>query len=100
MTGWRARLHSAVIYDEELPNRDEGLPRFVPEFVMAQLETDANLAQLPSLTARHLVVVMIETGLRSATLARWTSVRSSMTAPAGRACASITSKSAPTSLSR
>ena len=31
---------------------------------MAQLENDANLAQLPSLTARHLVVVMIETGLR------------------------------------
>jgi integrase len=31
---------------------------------MSQLENEANLAQLPSLTARHLVVVMIETGLR------------------------------------
>ena len=62
---WMGELvPSAVIYEEELPNRDDGLPRFVPEFVMAQLENDANLAQLPSLTARHLVVVMIETGLR------------------------------------
>jgi Phage integrase family len=62
---WMSELApSAVIYEEELPNRDDGLPRFVPEFVMAQLENDANLAQLPSLTARHLVVVMIETGLR------------------------------------
>jgi integrase len=54
---------SAVIYEEELPNRDDGLPRFVPEFVMGQLESDTNLALLPS-PARHLVVVMIETGLR------------------------------------
>jgi len=62
---WLTELpHSAVIYEEELPNRDDGLPRFVPEFVMAQLETDTSLAQLPSPTARHLVVVMIETGLR------------------------------------
>jgi len=56
--------HNAVIYEEELPNRDDGLPRFIPEFVMAQLESDANLAQLPSPTARHLVVLLIETGLR------------------------------------
>jgi integrase len=62
---WMGELApSAVIYEEELPNRDDGLPRFVPEFVMSQLENEANLAQLPSLTARHLVVVMIETGLR------------------------------------
>jgi integrase len=56
--------HSAVIYEEELPNRDDGLPRFVPEFVMAQLESEASLAQLPSPTARHLVILMMETGLR------------------------------------
>jgi integrase len=62
---WLGELpHSAVIYEEELPNRDDGLPRFVPEFVMAQLESDAGLAQLPSPTARHLVVLMMETGLR------------------------------------
>jgi integrase len=62
---WLTELpHSAIIYDEELPNRGDGLPRFVPEFVMRQLESDASLARLPSPTARHLVVVMIETGLR------------------------------------
>jgi integrase len=62
---WLTELpHSAIIYEEELPNRDDGLPRFVPEFVMRQLESDASLARLPSPTAPHLVVVMIETGLR------------------------------------
>jgi site-specific recombinase XerD len=62
---WLSELaHSAVIYEEELPNRDDGLPRFVPEFVMRQLESDASLARLPSPTARHLVIVMIETGMR------------------------------------
>ena len=67
---------------------------------MAQLENDANLAQLPSLTARHLVVVMIETGLRIGDACTLEFSSSSTTVPAGRACASTTSKSAPTSLSR
>lgn len=61
---WLELASSAVIYEQELPNRDDGLPRFVPEFVMRQLEADTNLARLPSLTVRHLVVLMIETGLR------------------------------------
>jgi integrase len=62
---WLPELpHSAVIYEEELPNRDNGLPRFIPEFVMSQLESDTGLARLPSPTTRHLVVLMIETGLR------------------------------------
>lgn len=63
--GWLEGLpYDAVIYEEELPDRDEGMPRFVPEFVMAQLESDANLARLMPITTRHLVVLMIETGLR------------------------------------
>lgn len=54
----------AAVYQEDLPQRDKPLPRFVSEFVMAQLEDDANLALLEP-TLRHLVVVLMETGLRS-----------------------------------
>jgi len=36
-----------------------------PEGVMAQLETEAALARLPDPTTRHLVIVIIETGLRA-----------------------------------
>src|SRR6202011_1271716 len=42
----------AAIYQEDLPRRDKPLPRFVPEFVMAQLEQEANLALLEP-TVRH-----------------------------------------------
>jgi integrase len=56
--------HDAVIYEEELPDRASELPRFVPEFVMAQLESAASLARLPNSTARNMIVVLIETGLR------------------------------------
>lgn len=47
-----------------LPRLDEPLPRFVPEFVMAQLESPAHLARLDDPTIRHLLIVLIETGLR------------------------------------
>jgi hypothetical protein len=40
------------------------LLRFIPEFVMAQLESDQALAKIPHPATRHLIVVMIETGLR------------------------------------
>ncbi len=55
---------NAVIYVEELPYHHDQVARFIPEFVMAQLETDAALDRLPNATARNLVVVLIETGLR------------------------------------
>ena len=55
----------AVLYGDDLPKRPKGLPRFVPEDQMAQLESDQALAQLPDPTTRHLVVVLIETGLRA-----------------------------------
>jgi len=54
-----------VLYHDDLPHRPAGLPRFVPEDVMAQLESEAALARLPDATTRHLVVVVIETGLRA-----------------------------------
>ena len=55
---------NAVIYDEEVSRPPDQLPRFIPEFVMNQLESDANLARLRNPTVRHLVVVLMETGLR------------------------------------
>ncbi len=63
--GWLELPADAVIYHDDLPRRPAGLPRFVAEDVMAQLESDAALARLPDPTTRHLVIVLIETGLRA-----------------------------------
>lgn len=54
----------AAVYQDDLPKRHKPLPRFVSEFVMAQLEDEANLGFL-SPTERHLVVVLMETGVRA-----------------------------------
>jgi len=54
----------AVIYEEEVSRPGDALPRFIPEFVMAQLEAEANLARIPNSTTRHLVIVLMETGMR------------------------------------
>ncbi|MGP8205662.1 MAG: tyrosine-type recombinase/integrase [Acidimicrobiales bacterium] len=63
--GWLPGLApNATIYVEELPFHHDEIARFVPEFVMAQLEADAALAKLPHRTTRNLVIVLIETGLR------------------------------------
>jgi integrase len=55
---------NAVIYEEEVSRPADHLPQFIPEFVMSQLESDANLARLRNSTVRHLVVLLMETGLR------------------------------------
>jgi integrase len=63
--GLLPRLHkTGVIYPEDLPKSEPPLPRFIDEAAMAQLESGAALARLPDATTRHLVVVLIETGLR------------------------------------
>ena len=54
----------AVIYEEEVSRPPDALPQFISEFVMAQLESPANLAQLRNPTVRHLIVLLIETGIR------------------------------------
>lgn len=56
---------TAALYSDDLPGRPDGLPRFIPGYVMAQLERPDNLARLPDATSRHLVVVLMETGLRA-----------------------------------
>jgi integrase len=63
--GWLPGLAAnATIYVEELPFHHDEIARFVPEFVMAQLEAEAALAKIPHRTTRNMVVVLIETGLR------------------------------------
>ena len=63
---WLPRLaEDAALYADDLPRRPEGLPRFIPEHVMAQLERPENLERLPDPTSRHLVIVIMETGLRA-----------------------------------
>ncbi len=54
----------AVIYEEEVSRPADRLPQFISEFVMAQLESDANLAQITNPSVRHLIIVLIETGIR------------------------------------
>jgi integrase len=54
----------AAIYQDDLPKRPKAVPRFVAEYVMNQLENETNLALLEP-TTRHLVIVLIETGLRA-----------------------------------
>lgn len=55
----------ATLYIDELPPRPQPLPRFIPEYVMAQLEDEQNLAHLPDATTRHLLILIQETGLRA-----------------------------------
>ena len=63
---WLPRLPStAALYHDDLPSRPRPLPRFIPEFVMNQLEDPVNLAVLPDATTRALIVVIMETGLRA-----------------------------------
>jgi hypothetical protein len=83
--GWMPGLPpQAALYLDELPPRPSSLPRFIPEFVMTQLEDPEHLDRLPDETTRHLVVLIQETGCAPTTPARWCSTRSSSTAPAGR----------------
>ena len=64
--GWMPGLPTTTaIYIDELPRRPQPLPRFVPEFVMAQIEHPDHLARLPDDETRHLLLVIIETGLRA-----------------------------------
>ncbi len=55
---------NAVIYEEEVSRPADQLPQFISEFVMAQLEAPANLARIRNPSVRHLVIVLMETGIR------------------------------------
>ena len=63
--GWLPGLAAgATIYVEELPFHHDEIARFIPESVMAQLESSEALAKIPHTTTRNLVVLIMETGLR------------------------------------
>jgi integrase len=63
---WLVGLSSeATIYSDDLPRPANSLPRFIPEFVMGQLESVSALERLPDATTRNLVILIMETGLRS-----------------------------------
>lgn len=55
---------NAVIYEEEVTRPADQLPKFISEFVMSQLENPENLARLRNPSVRHLVIVLMETGMR------------------------------------
>lgn len=64
--GWLPGLVAEVaIYNDDIPRRPRALPRYIPEFVMHQLEAPDNLDRLPDHGTRALVVVLMETGLRA-----------------------------------
>lgn len=56
---------NATYYRGEIPNKPHVLPRFIDEFVMGQIDNEANLARLKDPTMRTFLVLLIETGLRS-----------------------------------
>jgi site-specific recombinase XerD len=63
--GGPARTHGISSAATTSSKRCGGLPRFVDEFVMGQLERDDILGRLPDLTTRTAIVIIMETGLRS-----------------------------------
>jgi len=58
-------VRTSVLYNDDISPRPRPLPRFIPEFVMTQIESPNNLDQLPDHATRALLIVIIETGLRA-----------------------------------
>ncbi|MGH3634279.1 tyrosine-type recombinase/integrase [Mycobacterium sp.] len=62
---WASLPAEAQLYPSDQPRRDETpAPRAIPEFVMHQLESPANLDQISDPRIRLLVEILIRTGLR------------------------------------
>jgi site-specific recombinase XerD len=86
---WLADVPSrAAIYHDDMPRPGRPTPRFVTETVMAQIESESNLAELEP-TTRHLVSSP-RPGCVPETPALLPSTRSCPTASGGRACAFTT----------
>jgi integrase len=62
---WLPDLDPQVgIYSEDMPRRTALPPRALPEFVMTQLEDQANLDRIPEERCRLLIPLLMQTGLR------------------------------------
>lgn len=62
---WASLAAEAQLYPSDQPRRDETpAPRAIPEFVMGQLESPANLDRIADSRFRLLVEILIRTGLR------------------------------------
>lgn len=62
---WASLSAEAQLYPSDQPRRDETpAPRAIPEFVMHQLESPANLDRISDPRIRLLVEILIRTGLR------------------------------------
>ena len=90
---------NAVIYEDEVSRPPDNLPQFIPEFVIAQLESDTNLARLANPTVRHLVIVLMETGIRGGDACELEFNPIVKTASVAPACASTTPRSESSSSS-
>jgi len=63
--GWCPEIpDEAAVYQDDLPARDKPAPRWLSEFVMAQMEDPAALELLEP-TLRHLIILIMESGLRA-----------------------------------
>ena len=94
---WASLPAEAQLYPSDHPRRDETpAPRAIPEFVMHQLESPANLDRISDPRIRLLVEILIRTGLRigDATRLRWTAW--SATRRARSICATATTRCAAT----
>ena len=64
--GWEPRLPpTAAYYKGEVPVTRKELPRAIDEHVMCQIEAPENIARLADPTTRHVVTLLIRTGLRT-----------------------------------
>lgn len=62
---WASLPAESQLYPSDQPRRDETpAPRAIPEFVMGQLESPANLDRISDPRIRLLVEILIRTGLR------------------------------------
>ena len=62
---WASLSADAELYPSDHPRRDEtSRPRFIPEFVMNQIESTDNLDRIADPRIRLLVEILIRTGLR------------------------------------
>jgi len=63
--GWEPALpRGAFVFDDDTPRSGPSKPRWIPEYVMRQIEAPDSLARFPTEQGRLLVKILISCGLR------------------------------------